>query len=91
MPCDEIYGNMIFSFTLFFKKTSTLFHVTGCFICIYVCILCRGQRRALNHQELEFQETVNYHVGAGNQTQFLWKIKQYSLPHLLLLKCFVLY
>lgn len=67
MPCDKIYETMIFSFTFFYKKTSTLFYVTGCFIFIYVCIPCRGQKRALNHLKLEFQEVVNYHVGAGSQ------------------------
>lgn len=80
MPCDKIYGNMIFSFILFFLKTSTLFYVTGCFICIHVCIPCRGRKRALNHLELEFQEVVNYRVVLGIKPSFFGRSTSILYP-----------
>jgi hypothetical protein len=39
----------------------------------YVYLLLRGQKGALEILELEFGMTLNYHLGAGNQTQVLCK------------------
>ena len=59
------------------------------FLCIHLCTMCmpgacRGQKRVLDHLELELQRVVNHHVDAGNQTQFLCKSNKCSslLSHL---------
>ena len=45
-----------------------------CFAHMHVCV------RAPDPQELELQMVVSCRVGAGNQTQVLWKSNQLSSP-----------
>ena len=53
--------------------------------CLPICMCtvcepgaCRGQKGALDPQELELQMVGGCHVGAENQTQVLWKSSQCS-------------
>ena len=55
---------------LLFKSQSYLIYVYGCLpACMSICIpympgAFRGQKRVLNHLELELQITVSCHIGA---------------------------
>lgn len=40
-----------------------------------VCSVCRDEKEALDHLELDLQVVVSCRVGAGIQTQVLWKMQ----------------
>lgn len=47
------------------------------FICVFACMyVCGDQKRVSDDLDLELQRVVSGHVGAGNQTQILWKSDQ---------------
>lgn len=52
----------------FLKKNCFLIYVYGCFVCVCIFDVQRGQKIASEHLELEFQVMVSVLVGAGNQT-----------------------
>ena len=49
-------------------------------VCVTTCLpdVPRNQKRALCLLELELHMLMNYHVGARNKTQILWKSIQCS-------------
>lgn len=48
------------------------FYMYGCFACVYICVLSscsthRGQKKATDLLEAEFQTSVSCHVDVGNR------------------------
>lgn len=50
-----------------------LFHVCGCFACVYVCAppMSSVQKRVLDAQGLELHIVVSHHVGSGNLSRVI--------------------
>ena len=77
VTCNK-FPPKVFLFKYYLHLKMFLFCAYGSFCLHDVCVPCaysalRGQKRAMDPLELEFQVVLNCHVVAGNRTQVLWK------------------
>lgn len=72
------------TFSFFKKRLTFILFVRVFCLCVYMHSMWvpsahRDQKRAFNPLKLELQMIVNFHVGAGNKTQILWRAA--SIPN----------